>query len=381
MRAMNLLAIETSTELGSIALWREGELLRRACPIGVAHSETLLPLIRATLHEAGLRLADLNAIAFAAGPGSFTGLRVACGVAQGLAVAHQLPVVPVGTLEAMALSSAGQRVIVVLDARMGEVYYACYADGVALAAVAVAHPSALPLPESTGWLACGNGLKAYPLLRERLARVRAGVAAGIDARRGGCGTHRRGTSGARGDGRRGRRGAAVCAQQSGADGGRAPGQWWQSVNAVLAAQVEVLPLSHGDIDEMLAVERRIYPFPWTRGNFVDSIAAGYSVWGCRVAAELIGYFVLMLAVDEAHLLNLSVSEKWQGAGFWRVSAAPRHAFGASCRSDSAVARSAAVKRQGPGSLSAFWFSADRGTARLLRGRSRTRRRAGPAAHP
>jgi ribosomal-protein-alanine N-acetyltransferase len=87
------------------------------------------------------------------------------------------------------------------------------------------------------------------------------------------------------------------------------------VNAVLAAQVEVLPLSHGDIDEMLAVERRIYPFPWTRGNFVDSIAAGYSVWGCRVAAELIGYFVLMLAVDEAHLLNLSVSEKRQGAGF------------------------------------------------------------------
>jgi len=169
MRAMNLLAIETSTELGSIALWHAGELLRRACPIGVAHSETLLPLIRATLHAAGLRFADLNAIAFAAGPGSFTGLRVACGVAQGLAVAHQLPVVPVGTLEAMALSSAGRRVIVMLDARMGEVYYACYADGVALAAVAVAHPSVLPLPESTGWLACGNGLKAYPLLRERLA--------------------------------------------------------------------------------------------------------------------------------------------------------------------------------------------------------------------
>nr|WP_169065599.1 ribosomal protein S18-alanine N-acetyltransferase [Candidatus Accumulibacter phosphatis] len=66
---------------------------------------------------------------------------------------------------------------------------------------------------------------------------------------------------------------------------------------------------------MLAVEQRIYPFPWTRGNFVDSIAAGYSVWGCRLAAELIGYFVVMLAVDEAHLLNLSVSEKWQGAGF------------------------------------------------------------------
>jgi tRNA threonylcarbamoyladenosine biosynthesis protein TsaB len=169
MQRMNLLAIETSTELGSIALWREGELLRRACPIGVAHSETLLPLIRATLGEAGLRFADLNAIAFAAGPGSFTGLRVACGVAQGLAFAHDLPVIPVGTLEAMALSGAGQRVIVALDARMGEVYYAFYVGGVALAAVAVCDPAALPLPESSGWLACGNGLKAYPALRERLS--------------------------------------------------------------------------------------------------------------------------------------------------------------------------------------------------------------------
>ena len=169
MRRMNLLAIETSTELGSIALWREGELLRAVCPPGVSHSETLLPLIRETVREAGLRFADLNAIAFAAGPGSFTGLRVACGVAQGLAFAHQLPVVAVGTLEAMALSSAGERVIVALDARMGEVYYAFYAAGVALAAVAVAHPAAVPLPESTGWLACGNGLQAYPALRERLS--------------------------------------------------------------------------------------------------------------------------------------------------------------------------------------------------------------------
>jgi ribosomal-protein-alanine N-acetyltransferase len=66
----------------------------------------------------------------------------------------------------------------------------------------------------------------------------------------------------------------------------------------------------------LAIENRVYPFPWTRGNFVDSIAAGYSVWGCRrFADELVGYFVLMMAVDEAHLLNISVAEKRQGMGF------------------------------------------------------------------
>ena len=120
---MNLLAIETSTELGSIAIWRDGVLLQRACPPGTSHSETLLPLIRATLNEAELGFGDLHGLAFAAGPGSFTGLRVACGVAQGLAFAHALPVIPVGTLDAMALASGGERVLVVLDARMGEVYY------------------------------------------------------------------------------------------------------------------------------------------------------------------------------------------------------------------------------------------------------------------
>lgn len=166
---MNLLAIETSTELGSISLWLDGALLTRACPAGVSHSETLLPLISATLREAGLAFADLDGIAFAAGPGSFTGLRVACGVAQGLAVAHEVPVIPVGTLDAMALASGGEQVIVLLDARMGEVYHGCFSAAVPLAPVAVCHPSLLPVPESAGWLACGNGLLAYPVLRERLS--------------------------------------------------------------------------------------------------------------------------------------------------------------------------------------------------------------------
>lgn len=166
---MNLLAIETSTDLGSIALWCDGVVLRRFCPVGVAHSETLLPLIRATLGEAGLGFADLHGIAFAAGPGSFTGLRIACGVTQGLAFAHRLPVIPIGTLDAMALASGGEQVLVLLDARMGEVYYGWFSAAVPLGAVGVCQPSALPLPDSAGWLACGNGLRAYPLLRARLA--------------------------------------------------------------------------------------------------------------------------------------------------------------------------------------------------------------------
>ena len=87
------------------------------------------------------------------------------------------------------------------------------------------------------------------------------------------------------------------------------------MSTVLAAQVEMLPLGHCDIDEMLLIEEAVCRFPWTRGNFVDSIAADYGVWGCRVAGELIGYFVLMLAADEAHLLNIGVSRNRQAMGF------------------------------------------------------------------
>lgn len=169
MPGMNLLALETSTDVGSIALWRDGDLLLRACPPGVSHSETLLPLISATMAEAGLKFSDLDGIAFAAGPGSFTGLRVACGVAQGLAFAHDLPLIPVGTLDGMAQASGGERAIVALDARMGEVYFGYFEAGMPLSPVGVYPPAMVPLPESVGWLACGNGLAAYPVLHERLA--------------------------------------------------------------------------------------------------------------------------------------------------------------------------------------------------------------------
>lgn len=87
------------------------------------------------------------------------------------------------------------------------------------------------------------------------------------------------------------------------------------MSAVLAPRFEMAPLGHGDLDEVLVIENQVHPLPWTRGNFVDSIAAGYSIWGCRFGEELVGYFVLMLVIDEAHLLNISVAEKRQGMGF------------------------------------------------------------------
>ncbi|MBK1679710.1 tRNA (adenosine(37)-N6)-threonylcarbamoyltransferase complex dimerization subunit type 1 TsaB [Rhodocyclus tenuis] len=169
---MNLLALETSTDAGSVALWRDGEASELACPsgdpVGTTHSQTLLPQVRALLEQAGLGFADLDGIAFAAGPGAFTGLRVACAVAQGLAFAHSLPLFPVATLEAMALASGGERVLVALDARMGEVYFGAYVDGIAQSPVVVLPPEDIVLPAGNDWLACGNALAAYPQLAERL---------------------------------------------------------------------------------------------------------------------------------------------------------------------------------------------------------------------
>jgi tRNA threonylcarbamoyladenosine biosynthesis protein TsaB len=169
IRAMKIIALETAADPGSIALWCDGVVFAASCPEGLSNSETLLPLVEAALREAGLGFADLDAVAFGMGPGSFTGLRVACGVAQGMAVARDLPILGIGTLEAMALASGGDRVIVALDARMGEVYFGLFEQGVLQGEIGVYAPEAVSLPTSDGWLACGNGLAAYPSLRERLA--------------------------------------------------------------------------------------------------------------------------------------------------------------------------------------------------------------------
>lgn len=87
------------------------------------------------------------------------------------------------------------------------------------------------------------------------------------------------------------------------------------MNAVLAPQVEMLPMNASDLDEIMAIEETIYPFPWSQGNFSDSLVAGYSAWVCRVGGELVGYVVVMMALDEAHLLNIGVASKRQRMGF------------------------------------------------------------------
>jgi tRNA threonylcarbamoyladenosine biosynthesis protein TsaB len=162
-----ILAIETSTEIASAALFSGDRLFSREAAGVHTHSETILPMVQAVLHEAGATLAQCSAIAFGVGPGSFTGVRTACGVVQGLAFGVDLPVVPVVTLAAMAqgcyAASGARDVLAVLDARMGEVYWAQYryANGdweTVTAPTLSAAEQVVPVGEVT---ACGNGLQAY----------------------------------------------------------------------------------------------------------------------------------------------------------------------------------------------------------------------------
>lgn len=90
----------------------------------------------------------------------------------------------------------------------------------------------------------------------------------------------------------------------------------------MSAQLETMPAARPmrlqDLDAVIAIENRVYNFPWTRGNFRDSISAGYDCRVFELAGVIIGYGVVMRAVDEAHLLNLSVAANWQGRGYGRA---------------------------------------------------------------
>ncbi len=123
-----ILAIETSNEFASAALLRDGKLSFIDIPSAETHSEASLPAMQRLLGDAGIALQDCDAIAFGCGPGAFTGVRTACGLVQGMAYGADLPVVPVVTLEAMALAAAAQHgdadFLCLLDARMKEMYAA-----------------------------------------------------------------------------------------------------------------------------------------------------------------------------------------------------------------------------------------------------------------
>lgn len=176
---MKLLALDTSTECCSAALLRDdGTVLLREQLTERSHAELILPMIDALLTESGLALADLDGLAFGRGPGGFTGVRVAAGVAQGLAFGAGLRVVPVSSLAAVAWRvGAGEGVLVCNDARMGEVYWSAFrtdaADPdtlLALCTEQVGPPDSVQPPTGLRHFA-GNGVAPHPALRARLEQA------------------------------------------------------------------------------------------------------------------------------------------------------------------------------------------------------------------
>lgn len=164
--AMKLLAVETSCEQASVALLIHGDVLSRELSGHANHSEYLLPCIQALLSDAGLRPQSLDAIAFGNGPGAFTGLRLACGVAQGMAMGAGLGVLPVSSLAALAMQCGGGRVLTLTDARMGEIYAAGF-EAVADQVHELIPPRCLPPAQFVAegaWHVVGSALGAYPEL-------------------------------------------------------------------------------------------------------------------------------------------------------------------------------------------------------------------------
>jgi len=162
---MRLLAFETATHHLSVALWQDGALLQRSEVLPNSGGERLLPWVQELLAEASICLQQLDGIAFGAGPGGFTGLRLACGVTQGLAFGLGIPVVPVSTLQAMALASGESFVWTCLDARMNEIYSASYTvtgDVVSeIIAPMCASYGVSPAPTGMGCVGIGDGFASY----------------------------------------------------------------------------------------------------------------------------------------------------------------------------------------------------------------------------
>ena len=176
---MNVLAFDTATERCSVALRMDGQLIERSLDTARSHADRILSMIEAVLGEAGIALRDVDGIAYGRGPGSFTGVRIAIGVVQGLAFGADLPAVGISDLAAVAQQVArpADRILVCMDARMNEVYWATFvcspSDGrvVASGIEQVAPPDTVAIPASALEVAAGTGFAAYPQLRAKFGAL------------------------------------------------------------------------------------------------------------------------------------------------------------------------------------------------------------------
>ena len=169
---MRVLALDAATESCSVALLNDGEIIVRSLEAGKSNAAKIVGMTQEVLAEGQISLSMLDGIASSIGPGAFTGVRITVAVAQGLAFGAHLRVVPVSTLEALALqvlSVDGDRALACLDARMGEVYWGCFAADTSagvgeVSMPRVGPPGSVAIEPKFRYSGVGRGFSAYPML-------------------------------------------------------------------------------------------------------------------------------------------------------------------------------------------------------------------------
>ena len=162
---MNILSIDTSSQLLSIALLKDDTLIEESYSSDKKHSENIIPLLKNLMDKSDINFSSLSGVTFGAGPGTFTGVRIAAGVAYGIAYAHNLPIVGINNLEAIAKKVDKDVVIPCLDARMGEVYMGAYkkvnGEFISIIDCGVFEPSNLPNLKCEEGVIVGSGVFEY----------------------------------------------------------------------------------------------------------------------------------------------------------------------------------------------------------------------------
>ncbi|MDN4016678.1 tRNA (adenosine(37)-N6)-threonylcarbamoyltransferase complex dimerization subunit type 1 TsaB [Zwartia panacis] len=338
-----ILAFETSTSTGTVALISEREspcvVTQRTIEGTTGHASAILPMAYSILTEHNLTQKDLTAVAFGQGPGAFTGVRVACGVAQGIALALDIPVIQIGALPAVALQAASRHpdslLYVALDARMEEVYFGVYARSAAAELVVVQPPVLLAAADvllyaeqrqhvwrdrfpgvssvalvGEGWSVVQNHLAAkllpaHWIVDDLQARPNAGAVATLALQ-------------AWKDGQTflpehaaplylRDKVAFTTLERARGDGG--------NPRAQPPGAAALLPMLRADLSEVVALEAAVQSFPWTLKNFEDALEAGYEAWVLRTEDGLKGFAITMLAPDVAHLLVIAVARDAQRRGY------------------------------------------------------------------
>ncbi|MBU3724428.1 MAG: tRNA (adenosine(37)-N6)-threonylcarbamoyltransferase complex dimerization subunit type 1 TsaB [Burkholderiaceae bacterium] len=309
-----LLAMESAAEVGSVALMQpSGALSFSTADSGQSHSGQLLPIAETLLKQAGLSWSSLSGLAVGIGPGSFTGIRIACGIAQGLSLGMDRPCCPVSSFEACAYAwwsthahAKRQQFLISFDARLGERFVAILEFAEIQGRIAISWVVAPAVVAESAIGEFGRGQRDDTVMialhdpdPRAMGSESLPMAAWIV--------------------RYAQDPALMRPHDWVAASALQPLYVREKVAQTIAERAEFPDLiwaemTPADIASVMVIEHQAYPFPWSSGNFLDSIAAGYQLRILKEHGVMVGYTAWMPVLQEAHLLNITLSTARQGHG-------------------------------------------------------------------